>query len=85
MTELLLTKEAAEGFVAFNINQEAMSIVLTRNANGTYSGVRTFNADGPVPDQASAAAAKTAANAAIEAKAAKVEVTLKSDGKYVVA
>ncbi|TQF36417.1 hypothetical protein UNPF46_22070 [Bradyrhizobium sp. UNPF46] len=85
MSELITSRQSAISFVEFNINEEAMKITLTLNNNGTYTGTTEFDASGPVPDAASAAAAKTAAKAAIEAGNDTIEVTLAADGKYAVA
>ncbi|MCK1652854.1 hypothetical protein IVA88_15630 [Bradyrhizobium sp. 149] len=85
MSEIITSRRDAISFVEFNINEEAMKISLTLNSNGTYTGATEFDDSGPVPDPASASAAKTAAKTAIEAGNDTIEVTLAADGTYAVA
>ena len=85
MPELLESKDNAVDFITFNVDEEAVTIVVTKDANGTYLGDRTFDENGPVPEKESATAAKSAAKSALDKDAAKVEITLQPDGKYAVA
>ena len=81
---LILTKKHAIEFIEDRIDLDADSIVVKSRNNGTYEGIAIFSPPpaGGLVLNADANKAKKAAREAINADAAKVEVTKQADHTY---
>jgi hypothetical protein len=84
MSQVLTSKQKAKEFVELFLRQEAESIVVTMNQNGSYLGRRVIDDNGPQADPASISAALAAATTAIDADVAEISITKGADGRYTV-
>lgn len=84
MSQVLVSKQKAKDFVKFFLRQEAESITVTMNQNGSYLGDRIIDDDGPQADPASISAALAASTVAIDSDAAEISIKKGADGKYTV-